>query len=72
MEEQNQLLQERKEKQKNIEQEKKVNEIANEWVATSRYQNMSVHLTDVKKDTKSMSFLAIYVQNPGNFCQKVT
>ena len=39
----------------------------------SRYQNMSVCLTDVKKDTKSTClFLDTYVQNPGNLCQKVT
>ena len=34
---------------------------------------MSVCLTYVKKDTKSMClFSEIYVQNPGNLCQKVT
>ena len=34
---------------------------------------MSVHLPYVKKDTKSMClFSEIYVQNPGNLCQKVT
>ena len=39
---------------------------------TSRYQNTSVRLTYVKKDTNSVSFLDVYVQNQGNLCQKVT